>query len=236
MKQIINTMLGKLGYELRRKNRASMSESLQWLSDNKFNIATVIDVGASNGCWSKKCMKFFPNSKYILFEPQPVHSNALDTFVSSCKQIVIPIRKAVGASVGKTLFNASDPFGGSLTEVHSNDTIEVKLTTIDNSISEIQAEPPYLLKLDTHGFEKSILEGASKSLKNCEVLIIEAYNYRITGEALLFWELCSFLSDRGFRPVDIVDVMHRFYDKSFWQMDMVFIRSSWKGFTYTSYT
>jgi hypothetical protein len=79
------------------------------------------------------------------------------------------------------------------------------------------------------------LAGANDSLEQCEALIIEAYNFRIKEEALLFWELCSFLSDKGFRPIDLVDVSHRRYDNALWQMDLFFIRSNWKGFSRTSY-
>jgi FkbM family methyltransferase len=181
-------------------------------------------------------MNFFPEASYVLFEPQPVHSDALDSFAKSCKQTVILIKKAVGASEGHTFFDASDPFGGALARNDEGDnTIKVGLTTLDAGVSQLEVEAPYLLKLDTHGFEKSILAGAGDTLKKTDILIIEAYNYNITDEAFLFWELCAFLSDRGFRPIDLADVMHRQYDNSLWQMDLFFIRSSWEGFNYTSY-
>ncbi len=238
MTRIIEAILKKAGWELHRINDftpPTMSEGLRWLSDNKILIKTVLDVGASNGCWSNACMNFFPEATYVLYEPQPVHRNALDSFVMSCEQTVIPVKKAVGASEGQTLFDASDPFGGVLATKKTDSTIKVGLTTIDASISQLQLEGPYLLKLDTHGFEKSILDGASKTLDKTEILVIEAYNYRITDEALLFWELCAYLSDRGFRPIDLVDILHRQYDDSLWQMDLFFIRSTWEGFNYISY-
>lgn len=257
MKQIIKGLLSKMGWELRRiqaipelsviehiadnsgtasiLNRSSMMQGLKWLADQKFEIQTVLDVGASNGCWSKECMSFLPNATYILFEPQPYHSHDLDEFVRSCNQKIIAIKSAVGASEGHTFFDASSPFGGALALDESERTIKVPLTTIDATVSKLDVKEPYLLKLDTHGFEKSILLGASTTLEKCSALIIEAYNYRISEEALLFWELCSFLSDRGFTPVDLVDVLHRDYDNSLWQMDIFFIKSNWQGFNYISY-
>ena len=241
MKHIVEGILRKAGWKLQRikdstgPTRPTMRNGLKWLSDNEIHIKTVLDVGASNGAWSKLCMDSYPDATYALFEPQPVHSNSLDTFVKSCSQIVIPVKKAVGASEGRTFFDASDPLGGALAMEQANYTIEVELTTIDATVSQLQLEGPYLLKLDTHGFEKSILDGASDVLDKAEILIIEAYNYRITDEALLFWELCQYLSDRGFRPIDLVDIMHRQYDSSLWQMDLFFIRSSWDDFNYISY-
>ena len=239
MKQIIKTILRKAGWELRRidgTTHSTMIRGLKWLSSHEFHIKTVLDVGASNGCWSIKCMDFFPEANYVLFEPQPVHSDELDSFAKSCKQTVVLIKKAVGASEGQTFFDALEPFGGALAQNDKVDnTIKVGLTTIDTTASQIQLEGPVLLKLDTHGFEKRILEGAGNTLEKTNILIIEAYNYRITDEAYLFWELCAFLSDRGFRPIDLVDVTHRPYDNSLWQMDLFFIRSTWEGFNYISY-
>jgi FkbM family methyltransferase len=246
MKNTINRLLNRTGWELRRiepssrppysRPRSTMVAGIEWLSIHGFHIKTVLDVGASNGCWSRECMNFFPDATYVLYEPQPVHSDALDAFAESCKRPALLIKKAVGASEGRTFFDASDAFGGKL---RKNDkgasTISVELTTIDASTARVGAEGPYLLKLDTHGYEKSILEGAASILGQAEILIIEAYNYRISDEALLFWELCAYLSDRGFRPIDLVDTLHRELDASLWQMDLIFIRSSWEGFKNLAY-
>lgn len=213
-----------------------MEQALKWLSTHSFQVKTVLDVGASNGSWSKACMPFFPDARYVLFEPQPTHSDALDTFANTHQEQILLVKKAVGASEGHTFFDETDPFGGQLTtNGNAKHSRKVDLTTIDNSLSQLQVEAPYLLKLDTHGFEKGILEGASKTIAQANVLIIEAYNYRITKEALLFWELCAFLAEKGFRPIDLVDVMHRQHDSSLWQMDIVFARDDWEGFARNTY-
>ncbi len=179
-------------------------------------------------------MDLFTTANYVLFEPQPVHATALDAFAKNHQRTTI-IKKAVGSSEGHTYFDASDPFSGVLAANAGNHTIKVDLTTIDASVAQNQCQPPFLLKLDTHGFEKGILEAAHDTLRSTQALIIEAYNYRITSEALTFWELCAFMAERGFRPIDLVDVMHRPHDDSLWQMDLFFIKSTWEGFNYTSY-
>jgi FkbM family methyltransferase len=199
---------------------------------NHVNIGTVLDVGASNGCWTKMCAKVFPQAKYVLFEPQPCHKKKLARFASSTNAAVVA--KAVGATEGTTYFEASDPFGGVLAD-QPEGNIEVPLTTIDSTVTHLQLSGPYLLKLDTHGVEKEILEGASQTLPHCEALIIEVYNHRIGKNTLLFWELCGYLHERGFRPVDLVDVMHRKRDRSLWQMDLFFVRNSWTGFESVSF-
>ena len=109
------------------------------------------------------------------------------------------------------------------------------MTTIDNIIEETKIEGPYLIKLDTHGYERSILKGSEFTLDKTNVLVIECYNHRISDEAFLFWELCEYLSKRGFRPIYIVDILNREYDCSLWQMDIFFIRSDFDFFKYRAY-
>ena len=109
------------------------------------------------------------------------------------------------------------------------------MTTIDNIIEETKIEGPYLIKLDTHGYERSILKGSLFTLEKTNALIIECYNHRISDEAFLFWELCEYLYKKNFRPVYIVDILNREYDNSLWQMDIFFIKSNYKNFEYNSY-
>jgi FkbM family methyltransferase len=209
----------------------SMAAGLKRLRDH-VTINTVLDVGASNGCWAKVCARHFPQAKYILFEPQPCHQKGLARFASSANATVIG--KAVGSAEGTTFFDASDPFGGVLADLPEGN-IEVPMTSIDSTVAHLKVSGPFLLKLDTHGVEKEILEGASQTLPHCEALIIEAYNHRLTKDTLLFWELCGYLAERGFRPIDLVDGMRRKRDKSLWQMDLFFVKSTWPGFASASY-
>ena len=97
------------------------------------------------------------------------------------------------------------------------------MTTLDAAL--VDAKPPFMVKLDTHGAEESILVGAEQTLSRSTAWIIEAYNQRITPDCLLFWELRGSMATHGFRPIDLVDVLHRPHDETLWQMDLSFVRS-----------
>jgi hypothetical protein len=99
------------------------------------------------------------------------------------------------------------------------------MTTIDYEVQSRQLEGPYLVKLDTHGFEPEILDGASSTLQQTATLIVEAYNFELRPGVLRFYELCALLAGRGFRPIDLIDPMRRPKDGAFWQVDIVFARS-----------
>jgi len=213
--------------------RNTMASGLRCLAAIGVEPTLILDVGASDGRWTDLARSIFPNARFALFEPQPVHAVALDAFAAAHPRDVV-IRQAVGAKTGTTFFDVSDPFGGALSAEGAPNSIEVRMTTIDAS-STADPSDRVLIKLDTHGFERSILDGAAKTLSQTCALIIEAYGYRITPECMLFWELCAYLSERGFRPVDIVDMLHRPIDDTFWQADIIFVRSDWPGFAITSY-
>jgi len=97
------------------------------------------------------------------------------------------------------------------------------MRSIDSLVAERGLPPPFLVKLDTHGFEAPILAGAAETLRRAELLVIEAYNFRLTPECLRFHELIAYLEQRGFRCLDICEVSRR-ADGVLWQMDLFFAR------------
>lgn len=242
MKSMLQALARRFGYEIKRRSGpmrvASMETGLAWLGGLGLDVGTVLDVGASDGRWTKQCRVQFPAAQYVLYEPNPVHEAALDELLRTAPHPTFVERAAVGNACGTAPFNISDPFGGGLVDRGSDDdvpTIEVPVVTLDDSVRRLGVPDPYLVKLDTHGFERGILSGARRVLEASAVLIIEAYNHRLTSEGMYFWELCDLLHQLDFRPVDLVDVMHREVDGSLWQMDLLFLRSTWSGFANSSY-
>jgi hypothetical protein len=105
----------------------------------------------------------------------------------------------------------------------------------DAQVAARDLRPPFLIKLDTHGFEMPILAGAEQTLEQTNVLVIEAYNFDIASSAVRFAELCARLEARGFRCVDLFDVMYRPADNALWQMDLIFIRADRPEFLSNAY-
>lgn len=204
---------------------------MQRLQRNGVEFNSVIDVGASDGRWTELLLRRFPEPRYHLLEPKPEHQAALEEFAGSRPNVSVS-NAAAGRQVGRTSFlaPAEDPFGGRaaegypLTDAQKQDVIEVAATTIDEEVSRNELEAPFLIKLDTHGHEIPILEGARRTLSETNVLILELYNLRIGADCLLFWEMCQQLAGLGFRPWDLFDLVRRESDEVFWQFDAVFLR------------
>ena len=213
----------------------SLEASLRRLKVKGIEPITIIDVGASDGRWTENVKVCYPDSHYYLIEANSIHQEALVEFVRKHTNCAFKIAAAAD-TVGEIYFDNSDPFTGLAShEITSEHRIQVPCTTIDAEVEANDLKGPYLLKLDTHGFEVPIFNGAKSTLLNTNIIIVETYNFDLTKESLKFWEICDFLEKKGFRPVDMMEPMFRPKDESLWQMDLVFIRSERAEFQVNTY-
>lgn len=246
MKKLIRKIFNKMGYNIvplatppaaapAQKNPLTMDGMLKRCKEKNIEFKTIVDVGASNGMWAKSCFRFYPNSYYLMIEAQDVHLDGLNEFKSTHPNSDY-VLAAAGSKEGEIYFDISDPFGGLASETPlEGKTARVKVTTIDLEVERRKLAGPFLVKLDTHGFEIPILEGAAETLKQSNGVIIEVYNYHLTNDSLLFYEMCAYMDNLGFRPLDMADAYLRLYDDSFWQMDLLFVPKTRREFSYNQY-
>lgn len=208
----------------------SLESSLFRLTENQLlTINTVIDVGASDGSWTKRVLPFCPAAEYLMVEANPVHEENLKRFClerRNCNYVMA----AASNKEGEVYFEAEEKLAGKASHSPAKTSIKTSATTLDVETSKRNLQPPFLLKTDTHGFEIPIFEGAKSVLSNTSILIVEVYNFNISEESLIFWDMCRHLQNIGFRPFDIISPMHRLLDGALWQCDIVFIRANWPGF------
>ncbi len=239
IKATINGILHGFGYKIVRASvptdRCTMNGAFRALKARKHAFNTVIDIGASNGSWSDALMRYFPSCQYLLIEAQPVHEQALREYCARHENAQF-VLAAAGEQAGHIFFDASEPFSGQASYTRTSAAnIQLPVTTVDAEVGARKLNAPYLLKFDTHGFELPILKGAVDTLVKTDVIVMECYNFRIAPECLTFHEMCRYLSELGFRCIDLVDPMHRPYDDAFWQMDLVFVRQTRPEFSYQQY-
>ncbi len=224
-----------LGFALTRGSYFTQDAALKRCKQRGLEIATVIDVGASNGQWTDLCMQYYPDAKYLLVEAQIDHEKSLIEFKNKHSNVEYIIC-AAGNEDGEIFFNNEKLLGGIASEKSFNEnSIRVPMFTIDTLIKKFNIQPPYLIKLDTHGFEVPIIEGSINALEKTNLFIAEVYNYRLSEKALKYYEMCAYMERLGFSTIEIVDFLSRKYDNSLWQMDMFFIPSKRKEFTYNEY-
>jgi FkbM family methyltransferase len=214
-----------------------MKEGLQRLAQLGLKFNTIVDVGAAIGSWSLMAKTLWPNASFLLVEPLSERARELEAVTRNNPGFYhAPI--AAGKDKGHVEFSVSDDLFGSgianSTSVASS-VRKVAVNSIDNEIADRRLQGPYLVKLDTHGFELPIIEGCANILKDVDAFIIECYGFQIANGSLLYWEMCQHMDRLGFRTFDIVDTLRRSSDNAFWQFDIIFIRKGHSVFDYSQY-
>ncbi len=233
--RLANRILHPLGLHVLRRERAFDMEGLLARTARRgIQIATWIDVGASDGSWSRRAHRHFRSAAFILFEPLAERQAALAALRRRYGFAIVAA--AAGAAEGTIGFSVDSQLDGSSVAGSSTPgTRQVPVTTISAAVGANRVPGPYGIKLDTHGFELPIMAGAAAILAQTNFLIIEAYNFKLTDGSLRFHELCAWLEARGFRCCDLADPMRRPGDGALWQMDLAFARADHPMFTLERY-
>ena len=238
--RVINRTLAYVGLRLQRvandlAHAPTLDGALFRIARRTTTLATIVDIGASDGRWSAQAMQRFPHAQYLLVEAQSVHQRALQRFVIRHRNARF-VLAAAGDMVGSVRFEATDdPFGGRASkEPLAVPGIEVPMTTIDALVSEYQLPPPFCLKLDVHGFELPIFQGAISTLRQTALIVVECYAFRF-ADNLLIHEMIAHMEGLGFRCIDLIDPLYRPRDGAFWQADLFFVPSDQQVFTFKQY-
>ena len=155
-----------------------------------------IDCGANLGMYTILASKVL-GSDTIAFEPHPETVTKFFSLlkINNVTHKVKIINKAIGDKIEEVNFsNEKDTLRGKVIKdkiYDQNNTIKVKMTTLDNEISDIKKE--FILKMDLEGFEYSALKGAALTLKNknLKAIIIEnndKYNKNSISELLAIYD------------------------------------------------
>jgi FkbM family methyltransferase len=231
---VANRWLSRLGLHLAHTSELSLEAALRRVARKSVPVSTVIDIGASDGRWTARVLPFYPQAQYCLLDANPVHEAALRTFTATRSNTQY-VMTAAGDHVGEVYFDTSDDLGGVAQNHPVPGWTRIPVTTLDALVEAKHLLAPFLIKLDTHGHEVPILEGARQTLTQTSLIIMEAYNFPISPDCLRFYEICLYLRERGFLPVDMIDPLHRQRDGIFWQCDLVFMRAERPEFQHISY-
>jgi FkbM family methyltransferase len=176
---------------------------------------TVIDVGANVGQFAVACKKIFLGATVHSFEPLPDCVVKLKQNLATFRGVrVYPI--ALGERSGEVVFHVNSHSHSSsilaLGERHRRvfpnareiRAIKVPLSTLDFEMEAIPLVGPVMLKLDVQGYEAQVLEGAAKTLRKVDYVLLEtSFRPMYEGERT-FMEIARAMEERGFeflRPI-----------------------------------
>lgn len=216
-------------------DKFNMNSAVRRIQNHGLCIDNVIDIGGSDGSWSRQALHYFPKASFLIIEPLKEREAALRTLARQHSNIAYESCVAGDIDDGMAMLNIADDLDGSTVNGRGGMYRKVPVRTIDTIVSERGLTGSFLLKLDTHGYEVPILQGATKTLKRTSIVIMEVYNFQITDNSLRFHEMCAHMENLGFRCFDVAGLMLREYDQSLWQMDLCFCKSNAPIFKYSNY-
>lgn len=179
-------------------------------------ISCIIDIGAHTGRYAWACYKLLKPRNMHLYEPNPDLAPQLDKLALKMPESVVHVRNvAVGAErteigfrkVENPLLNSplefNEPNKGILKSYDSPQIqkISVHQVTLDDEFKDIDEID--FLKIDTQGYEMSVLKGARATLAKTRVILIESNFLSIYAGGSTFGQAHEFLTEVGFLLVQL---------------------------------
>lgn len=214
MKVVMDKVLHPLGLNVERffgkdlplKNLVKLAKEHQ--------VDLLLDVGANTGQFAEKMINSGFKGQVISFEPLSSAYPVLQKNATRFPNWKVAPRAAVGDIDGDISINISENNHSSsilkVNEVHVNaapsagiiGTEEVPIHQLDSVSGSFGSAQAILLKIDTQGFEKNVLNGARRLIaEKVKIIQLEISLLPLYDGAPVFEEMISLLNDLGFRPL-----------------------------------
>lgn len=108
--------------------------------------------------------------------------------------------------------NRDEPFGeAAAISPKDGGYWKVPVVSLDAEVGRLKLPPPYLMKLDTHGFEREIIEGARETLGQTNLFINEFCNCQSESTDDRKWSifLSSAMSGPNFFATNLKSIRDR---------------------------
>jgi FkbM family methyltransferase len=233
VKKLVHSILAKFGYRIVRiEDGPRPSEGLDpffaLLVRMGFAPKHILDVGANRGLWTREALKFFPEARYTLVEPQDQLKAHLQDLLAS------------GAKIQWINAGASDRAGTLVLTIAANDGSSTFLMTPEearagglgqtavpvktlNEITAAEGSLPEMVKIDAEGMDLRALAGASELLGKTDVFLVEAMvcaGYENSAARVI-----EFMAGEGYRLVDITDLNRSPKHGVLWVCELAFLRN-----------
>jgi FkbM family methyltransferase len=207
-----NRHLRHLGFQLERFFELPGGRRFRMMQHH--GIQTVIDVGGNVGNYGRELRYAGYRGRIISFEPTATAYQTLAARASDDPAWIV-IKAALGETEGEvTIHVAANEAASSsilpMRDVHLRiapgtgyvSSERVRLMTLDQALEGLLAPADRaLLKIDVQGYEAKILEGASRVLRQVELIECELSFISLYDGQPLFEEMLALLRSLGFNPV-----------------------------------
>lgn len=213
IKDLIRSSLRSIGYDVKKYPDPELKS--RQLAMKTFGINKIFDVGANAGQFAKIIRSEGFKGTIISFEP--LSSAFKELKKNSASDLKWTVHNmAIGDVDGNiTIHVAGNSFSSSIREMlptHLENASEsryisdeqVDIRKLDSIFYEYyESGDNILLKIDTQGYEKNVIDGALKSLENIKGVSLEMSLVQLYNGEMLFWEMAPLLESKGFKLYSI---------------------------------
>jgi FkbM family methyltransferase len=173
-----------------------------------FQAGTILDVGAADG--TPQLYSAYPEARIVAFDPIAEQLSALK--VALAPREVELIEVALGSNRGEVdlhipnhnVYKSSLCSWTELTAGRAGFTTrQVKMMPLDEVAQAHQWPTPYVLKIDTEGYDLEVLRGATDTLTKCAAVYCEISIADRFESGYHFRDVATFMFEQGFDLADV---------------------------------
>lgn len=225
LKKIINLF----GYDI-KKYRPLFKQII-----GKFDIKTVIDIGANNGQYAQHIRKTLPEAYIYSFEPLPNCYQELTSKMAKDKNFK-SFNVALGEEDQETIINQSSFHPSSsilkMGELHKklypkskeSTPKKIKIKKLDEILQAEELIDDILIKIDVQGFEDKVINGGENIIKKATIVIIETSFVTLYESQPLFDQIYNQMKNLGFKYSGSLERHYDRYSNSLIYEDSIFTR------------
>ncbi|MGI9433236.1 MAG: FkbM family methyltransferase [Geminicoccaceae bacterium] len=191
-----------------------------------FDPAVCIDVGAAAG--TETFYQAFPKALHIAFEPLPDFHDKLAERLKGLHHEIHHCALMEENGELEILRTEHNLFGSSMMhrrEAGNPRLVKVPVRRLDDVMSRHDLSGQILLKTDCQGADLLVIKGGEATLNAADVVIMETSFFPFWGDHHpVFFEIVSYMNERGFVVYDILDGLFRPSDHALGQVDLVFVK------------
>lgn len=196
---------------------------LKKIQHENIEINSIYDVGAYKGNWTRTASEILGKDKtFFLFEPNTEHNLLLAKTGYPYFNVLLSDREKTidfysSAGQGDSYFPENNP-------IHlDGPKRKMQSKTLDQVVAgaEIEMAPPDLLKIDTQGSEIDILNGATATIKDTKLIILECPIVKYNLGAPDIQQYIYYMASIDFIPWSVVEI--HFMLNVFVQLDIAFM-------------
>lgn len=233
MKLIIKEILRKFNRQITVYPDFDSRRRMKIIEANNINL--LFDVGANDGAYSKMMREFGYEGKIVSFEPLKEAFEKLNIVASLDKnwltnnyalgdQNINAIINVAGNSYSSSLLDMNPLHLSTAPESEYTRKEEIQIKTLNTVYSKFYSEGDNLMiKIDTQGYEKFVIDGASNLYNDIKVIQLEMSLTTLYENEMLFKDMINYLDNLNYELFSLESGLNDLKTGRLLQVDGIFV-------------